>query len=102
MLGIAGLTLGIELDEGLGDLGDFGADLWRDTFAEVLDLDRIGAAPEELGSSSRALRRSHRPHRPLPPIRVRREGLILAHCGGVGYGFRTILMAPSCFFWKIS
>ena len=55
-----------------------------DTFAEVLDLDRIGAAPEELGSSSRALRKSHRPHRPLPPIRVRREGLILAHCGGVG------------------
>ena len=50
MLGIAGLTLGIELDEGLGDLGDFGADLWRDTFAEVLDLDRIGAAPEELAA----------------------------------------------------
>ena len=49
MLGIAGLTLGMDLDEGLGDLGDIGADLWRDTFAEVFDLVRIEAAPEELG-----------------------------------------------------
>jgi hypothetical protein len=39
----------MDLDEGLGDLGDFGANLSRDTFAEVFDLVRIGAAPEELG-----------------------------------------------------
>jgi hypothetical protein len=35
VLGIAVLTLGMVLDEGLGDLGDFGADLWRDAFEEV-------------------------------------------------------------------
>jgi hypothetical protein len=45
VLEIAGLTLGMDLDEGLGDLGDFGADLSRDTFAEVFDLVRIGTAP---------------------------------------------------------
>ena len=50
MLGIAGLTLGMELDEGLGDLGDFGADLSRDTFAKVFDLVRIAAPPDELGT----------------------------------------------------
>jgi hypothetical protein len=42
----------MDLDEGLGDLGDFGANLSRDTFAEVFDLVRIGAAPEELGQPS--------------------------------------------------
>jgi hypothetical protein len=49
VLGIAGLTFGMDLDEGLGDLGDFRADHSRDTFAEVFDLVRIGAAPEEMG-----------------------------------------------------
>jgi hypothetical protein len=53
VLEIAGLTLRMELDEGLGDLGDFGADLWRDTFAEVFDLVYIGAVPEELGPLSK-------------------------------------------------
>lgn len=52
MLGIAGLTLGMGLDEGLGDLGDFEADLSRDAFEEVFDLVRIEAAPEEMGQPS--------------------------------------------------
>jgi hypothetical protein len=43
----------MDLDKALGDLGDFGADLSRDTFAEVFDLVRIGAAPEELGPPSK-------------------------------------------------
>jgi hypothetical protein len=40
------------LDEGLGDLGDFEADLSRDAFEEVFDLVRIEAAPEEMGQPS--------------------------------------------------
>jgi hypothetical protein len=43
----------MDLDERLGDLGDFGANLSCDTFAEVFDLVRIGAAPDELGSALR-------------------------------------------------
>jgi hypothetical protein len=40
------------LDEGLGDLGDFGADLSRDTFAEIFDLVRIGARRMSWGQPS--------------------------------------------------
>jgi hypothetical protein len=39
-------------DEGLDDLGGFGADLSRDAFEEVFDLVRIEAAPEEIGQPS--------------------------------------------------
>lgn len=52
MLGIAGLTLGMGLYEGLGDIKDVGADLSRDAFEEVFDLVRIEAAPEEIGQPS--------------------------------------------------
>ncbi len=62
----------MELDEGLGDLGYFGADHSRDALAGVYDLVHIEAAPEEMVQPS------------------------------ASYGLRMHLMAPSCFFWKIS
>jgi hypothetical protein len=51
VLGIAGLTFGMGLDEGLGDIEGFGADHSRGAFEEVFDLVRIEAAPEEIGQS---------------------------------------------------
>jgi probable F420-dependent oxidoreductase len=55
-----------------------------------------------------ALRGPYRPCSALPSVRTGGARRVLADGGGVrvvtcfGQGFRTTLMAPSCFFWKIS
>ena len=73
---------------------------------EMISAFAVEAAPDEIGPALieryEGLIDRVALYLPFVPGRARR---VLAGRGGVGcvaYGFRTILMAPSCFFWKIS